>query len=68
MSERMNVLLRNAARCFHQMYSPFCHEELSKMDVTADECKDLSDEIGDIIETHLELFRNSDKTGTKEIE
>ena len=52
--ERMKDLLRNASRCFNQMYSPFCHAELSKMNVTADECKDLSEQIGDIIEWYLE--------------
>lgn len=55
MTERMKELLKNAARCFRENYSPFSHSELTKMNVTADECKDLSVKIADIIEKYLEL-------------
>lgn len=55
MSERMRELLKNAARCFRCNYSPFCLKELSENNVTADECKDLSVMIANIIEEHLEV-------------
>ena len=54
MDKRMADLLRNASRCFHEAYSPFSHSELSRLNVTADECKDLSDQIGDILDLYLE--------------
>ena len=53
MDKRMIDLLSNAVSCFDKMYSPFCHEELSKMEVTADECKDLSSTIADIIKCYI---------------
>ena len=53
MNERMVVLLKNAAKCFDKSYSPFCHEELSKMNVTADECLDLSATISSIITEYI---------------
>lgn len=53
MDKRMVDLLNNAATCFGKNYSPFCHEELLKMDVTADECKDLSDTLSDIIKCYI---------------
>lgn len=55
-AERMKILLKNASRCFRQCYSPFCHSELSRMIVTAGECKDLSVMISDIIDEYLELL------------
>lgn len=54
-AERMKILLKNASRCFRQCYSPFCHSELSRMNVSANECKDLSALIADIIDDHLEI-------------
>ena len=53
--ERMRSLLKNSARCFEECYSPFCHSELSKMEVTADECKDLSSWISAIIKDFLKV-------------
>lgn len=55
MNERMEKLLKNASRCFRQCYSPFAHSELTKMRVTADECKDLSVAIADIIDDYLNI-------------
>jgi len=49
----MISLLKNAAKCFEQMYSPFCHEELSKMNVTADECQELSLTISSILKEEI---------------
>ena len=49
-SDRMLELLKHAADCFHRDCSPFSTGELSEMDVTADECRDLSSQIGDIVE------------------
>lgn len=54
--DRMNELLRNAARCFYLGYNPFCLSELTKMNVTSDECRDLSALIATIIEDHLEAW------------
>lgn len=53
MNERMVTLLKNAAKCFDKSYSPFCHEELLKMNVTADECLDLSATISSIITEYI---------------
>ncbi|MBA7697050.1 hypothetical protein ES703_105708 [subsurface metagenome] len=53
MDDRMRELLGNSARCFEECYSPFSHSELSKMKVTADECKALSSWISAIIKDFL---------------
>lgn len=53
MSKRMLELLKNAARCFEEGYSPLCHSELTKMNVTFDECMDLSDLISEIVKEHI---------------
>ncbi len=52
-AERRTELLENAARCFKENYSPFCTEELVKMNVTSDECLDLSDTISGIIKLYI---------------
>lgn len=68
MNDRMIGLLANAAKCFHEIRSPFSHSELVKMEVTADECKDLSDWIGDILDEYLEMpliFRPSTRSKTE---
>lgn len=70
MNDRMIELLANAAKCFHEIRSPFSHSELLKMNVTADECKDLLDWIGDILDDYLEaptLFRPSASLPTDEV-
>jgi len=53
MDDRMIALLKNAAKCFEQMYSPFCHEELLKLNVTSDECQELSVTISSILKEHI---------------
>lgn len=60
MEDRMIALLKNAAKCFEQMYSPFCHEELLKMNVTADECQELSLMISSILKE--EIREDTDST------
>jgi len=57
MEDRMRDLLRNAARCFEECCSPFCLAELTKMEVTADECKDLSGWIAAIVKDFVEVNR-----------
>jgi len=42
-TNRMEELLKNAITCFEEMRSPFSHSELSKHNVTSDECGDLSE-------------------------
>ena len=54
--ERLFELLRNAARCFDQCYSPFCLKELQDMEVTGDECKELSSWIAEIIKDYVECL------------
>ncbi len=54
--ERLIELLRNAARCFEQCYSPFCLEELVEMEVTSDECGELSSWIAEIIKDYVECL------------
>jgi len=51
--DRTRILLENAARCFEELRSPFDASELEKMDVTLDECGDLSQHIGTIIRAYL---------------
>lgn len=53
---RMTTLLINAAKCFRECYSPFSHEELSKMEVTSEECYQLSVVIADAIENFVEHY------------
>lgn len=55
MDKRMYHLLRHAEYCFRHCMSPFSHEMLSKENVTANECKDLSVAIADIISEFLAL-------------
>jgi len=58
---RIIELLKNASDCFQKCCSPFSLEELLKMDVMADECKDLSSIIGDFIDGYLEFGYKQDK-------
>lgn len=53
---RLVELLANAIICFERCSNPFSHSELLKLDVTADECRDLSREIAEIIENDLCLM------------
>lgn len=50
---RMTALLRNAQICFRDQRSPLDHFELSKQNVTLDECFDLSNAIASAIEFYL---------------
>ena len=55
MTERMNELLKNAIICFNECRSPFSHHELSKMDVTSDECGALSEFIASRLQGTLPI-------------
>jgi hypothetical protein len=48
--KRMRELLAYACVCFRNMTSPFETMHLRKMNVTLDECGDLSEKIADVIE------------------
>jgi hypothetical protein len=48
--ERLLELLAYAKVCFEKCTNPFETAHLAKMNVTADECRDLSAEIASIIE------------------
>ena len=48
-SERMKVLLLEAAKCYDDNYSPFNGDWLSEHKVTLEECFDLSQLIGSIL-------------------
>lgn len=43
--ERWNKVLENAISCFERCESPFSTDELTKMEVTSDECYILSQQI-----------------------
>lgn len=53
MDDRMKKLLKNAAKCFRNCFSPFCHEELVKQSVTSDEAYDLSMRVASAVEFML---------------
>ncbi len=55
MTDRMNELLKNAIICFEEVRSPFSHHELSRMDVTSDECFALSELIASRLEGTLPI-------------
>jgi hypothetical protein len=55
MKDRMRGLMLNAAKCFDECRNPFETDELSKHNVTADECIDLSTGLGQIIRYVLQL-------------
>ena len=55
MTERMNELLKNAIICFNECRSPFSHHELSRMDVTSDECFVLSELIASRLQGTLPI-------------
>lgn len=50
MGPRMTSLLKNAARTFADGSSPFLFEWLSENEVTLDECMNMSEIIGSVIE------------------
>lgn len=51
--ERLLELLAYAKVCFEKCTNPFETVHLAKLKVTVDECKDLSAEIGSIIEDEV---------------
>lgn len=55
-NERLIELLAYAEVCFEKCTNPFDLTHLRKKKVTADECKDLSHEIADIIEDTLRFL------------
>lgn len=52
-TKRMRELLAYACVCFRNMTSPFETMHLQKMNVSLDECGDLSEEIASIIENQV---------------
>jgi hypothetical protein len=54
--ERLLELLAYAKVCFDKCTNPFETIHLIKKKVTADECRDLSFKIAEIIREHLDLF------------
>lgn len=48
--KRLLELLVNAIVCFERCSSPFSLSQLSKRNITANECRDLSNQIASILE------------------
>mgnify|MGYP001145943546 CR=1 FL=1 len=57
--QRLVELLANAVVCFERSSNPFSNNELLRLNVTADECIDLSVEIADILQNELYLMIGS---------